>query len=443
MSTKLNLAQFEKTFIYKCLTDEQYFSIVVDNVEYDYISCESKRHVFTTIKNFFERNNALPTNTEIRNFLTTTADKNAFKTVLSEISGIDKQFNEEELYRNTEQFLKERAVYKTIFEVGDILQNNKLDTGAILDKFEKTCNIDLTTNYGIEMFKDSDKIVKELTRVDPVISSGWNWLDDKLDGGFLANGRSMYIFAGLPNIGKSIVLGNIAQNIAKQGKNVLVVTLEMSEMMYAKRFCSSLSKIPIRQLKTDTATLSKMLTEMKQNPKQGRIYIKEFPPSTITPRQLGAFIKKLKNSGIRIDAICLDYLNLLTTTFGSNTYERVKHISEQVRALSYTFNCPIITLTQFNRTQYTVSEPTLASVGESYGMSATADFMAGAFQLDEDNENGIIRLGLMKNRFGQNYGTNAFRIDYSTLTITEDIALANLTDDADSAQDTLEMLSGT
>ena len=61
----------------------------------------------------------------------------------------------------------------------------------------------------------------------------------------------------------------------------------------------------------------------------------------------------------------------------------------------------------------------------------------------EDNENGIIRLGLMKNRFGQNYGTNAFRIDYSTLTITEDIALANLTDDADSAQDTLEMLSGT
>ena len=98
MSTKLNLAQFEKTFIYKCLTDEQYFSIVVDNVEYDYISCESKRHVFATIKNFFERNNALPTNTEIRNFLTTTADKNAFKTVLSEISGIDKQFNEEELY---------------------------------------------------------------------------------------------------------------------------------------------------------------------------------------------------------------------------------------------------------------------------------------------------------------------------------------------------------
>ena len=151
----------------------------------------------------------------------------------------------------------------------------------------------------------------------------------------------------------------------------------------------------------------------------------------------------MKNSGIRIDAICLDYLNLLTTTFGNSTYERVKHISEQVRALTYTFSCPIITLTQFNRTQYTVSEPTLESVGESYGMSATADFMAGAFQLDEDNENGLIRLGLMKNRFGPNHGTNAFRIDYSTLTISEDIALANLTDDADAAQDTLAMLSTT
>ena len=60
MSIKLNLEQFETTFIYKCLTDEQYFSIVVDNVEDDYIRCENKRHVFGTIKDFFERNKNLP-----------------------------------------------------------------------------------------------------------------------------------------------------------------------------------------------------------------------------------------------------------------------------------------------------------------------------------------------------------------------------------------------
>jgi replicative DNA helicase len=441
--SKLNLDQFEKTFIYKCLTDEQYFSSVIDNTDIDYIKCDNKRHVYRVIKDFFERCNTIPSSTEIRNFLNTREDQNAFKTVLTEIGDIDKVFNEDELYKNTEQYLKERAVYKTILEVGEDLSSNRVDTSAILQKFEKTCNIDLTTNYGIELFKDTDKIIHDLTKTEPVISSGWKWLDEKLDGGFQTNGRAMYIFAGLPNIGKSIVLGNIAQNIAKQGKNVLLITLEMSEMMYARRFCSSLSKIPIRQLKTDTTTLEKYLKELRQNPKQGRIYIKEFPPSTISPRNINSFIKKIKNAGIRIDAVCLDYINLLTTTFGSNTYERIKHICEQVRALSYIFSCPFITLTQFNRSQYQAIEPSMESIGESYGMSATADFMAGIYQLDEDVEHGIIRLGLMKNRFGPNHGNNAFKIDYSTLSIDESTALANLTDDANTTQDVLAMLSQT
>jgi KaiC/GvpD/RAD55 family RecA-like ATPase len=49
--------------------------------------------------------------------------------------------------------------------------------------------------------------------------------------GFLEAGKSLYVFAGETNIGKSIFLGNIATNIAQQGKNVLVVTLEMSELL--------------------------------------------------------------------------------------------------------------------------------------------------------------------------------------------------------------------
>ena len=42
------------------------------------------------------------------------------------------------------------------------------------------------------------------------------------------------------------------------------------------------------------------------------------------------------------------------------------------------------------------------------------------FQNDEDKELGIVRLGMMKNRFGANYGTQAMRVDYNTLTLSED-----------------------
>ena len=51
--------------------------------------------------------------------------------------------------------------------------------------------------------------------------------------------------------------------------------------------------------------------------------IKEFPPSTITCSTLKSFIKKIVDGGVRIDAIVLDYVNLLTTNAGVNSYERV------------------------------------------------------------------------------------------------------------------------
>ena len=46
--------------------------------------------------------------------------------------------------------------------------------------------------------------------------------------------------------------------------------------------------------------------------------------------------------------------------------------------------------------------------------------MFSIWQEEEDAELGIIKLGLMKNRFGQNFGSCSLQIDYSTLTLRED-----------------------
>ena len=85
-------------------------------------------------------------------------------------------------------------------------------------------------------------------------------------------------FAGETNVGKSVFLGNIAVNIAKQGKTVLVVSLEMSEFMYARRLAGNLTGIEINNLRLEIPTLrSKLKEQIISNPK-GKILIKEFPP---------------------------------------------------------------------------------------------------------------------------------------------------------------------
>ena len=207
----------------------------------------------------------------------------------------------------------------------------------------------------------------------------------------------------------------------------------MSELLYARRICSNVTKIPMKELAQNSASIKHGMSQQG-----GKIFIKEFPPATITVNQLKAFVKKFEEQGIKLDAIVLDYLNLMHSTVGNNSYERIKHVTEQVRAMSYLFNCPIISATQLNRAGFDTDNPDLATISESIGLAATADAIISIFQNEEDRGIGVIRLGMMKNRYGPRGNTQAMRIDYSTLTIeqADDIEIGEDMDD------TLNVLAG-
>lgn len=424
--SKINLDEFENILIFKSLTDGGYLASIADIVKPDYFKNKVIANIFTIVKDFTEKRNKLPTTTEIKTYLVTDEQKAEFKQLVQSFSEIDKALDKDELYENTERFLKEKAVYHTMLDVASDVSKSEVDTSDILNKFEKSCNISLVTDLGLDLFGDIDTVIDDLNAVEKYIPSKWEWLDETLGGGFLESGKALYVFAGETNIGKSIFLGNIASNIASQGKNVLLVTLEMSELLYARRICTNVTKIPMKELAVNEHSLRQSIST-----ETGKIFIKEFPPSTITPNQLKAFIKKFSEKGIKLDAIVLDYLNLLHSTVGNNSYERIKNVTEQVRAMSYLFNCPIISATQLNRSGFDQENPDLATISESIGLAATADVICSIYQNDEDREMNIIRLGMMKNRYGVRGMTQAMSIDYSTLTIeqADDI---HLEDDVDS-----------
>jgi replicative DNA helicase len=436
----LDLDWMEKVVTYKSLVDEEYLLTIIDHVKPEYFTDKNLQVVFDVVCNFYNKRKALPTNSEIRAYLDTDEKRESFKKALNIISTVDKNLNRDELYDNTERFLKERGIYQTMMSVAKDVGSGNIDTSKILDQFEKSCTVTLVHDIGLDLLTNFDRVVQDLKRVDPTISTGYKWLDEKLGGGFMQDGRAMYVFAGETNIGKSIILGNFAVNIAKQKKTVLVISLEMSEMVYAKRLTAQIAKTPTGKLADDVEVVEAKMHNFK-DATGGRIIIKEFPPSCMSPRDIQGYITKVIKKGIHIDAIVLDYINLLTTTRGKDSYERIKYISEETRALTYIFKCPIITVTQLNRTGYSVSEPGLTSLSESYALGATADFIASAWQGEGDNEAGILRQSILKNRFGRNLGTNAFKIDYSTLTISEDQALNNMTQDSEDVAKALSILT--
>lgn len=437
---KLDLDYFETIIAYKSLTDETYLGSIIDYIKPLYFKNKDIKNVFGIIRDFYEKRGTRPTITEIKTYLNTEELKTSLKTVVGLFSSVDKNLNHDELMENTETFLKEKAVYHTMMDVVDDINKNAVDTSKILNKFENACGITLAANTGLDLFSDIEKVVADLNSNEKYISSKWKWLDDKIGGGFLENGRAIYLFAGETNIGKSIFLGNVAINIANQGKTVLLVSLEMPELVYAKRLCSSVSKIPLSQLKIESETLKNQIMEHCVENPFSKIIIKEFPPATISVNNLKAFIKKLTQKGIKIDAVVLDYVNLLYSSVGDTSYERIKICTEQLRALSYEFNCPIISATQLNRDGYEITDPGLKTISESMGLAMTGDVILSIWQEDTDKELGVIKMGFMKNRFGPNFGHCSMRIDYSTLTITEDEHI-NDTEGSASTINTLSKLS--
>ena len=401
------------------LLDESYLANIIDHLDEKYFNNKDISAIVRIVIDFYNKRSTPPTLTEIKGYLIDETLKKNYRNVIKLFENFDKKFNKDELYENTERFLKERAVYSTLLEVAEQTSNADIDTGSILNKFEKACGITLSTDLGLDYFDDIDKHINDLKTIDSTISSGWEWLDKKLDGGFLEEGRAIYVFAGETNIGKSIFLGNIARNIAETGKSVLLVSLEMSELVYAKRITTNLTQIPIRDLNHRTDDIEDSVSQYKNKNKKSRIIVKEFPPSTITCKHLKGYIKKLVDRGVEIDAIVLDYVNLLRSDTGTNSYERIKYATEELRALSYVFSCPVITATQLNRQGYNEINPGLDTVGESYGLAATADAIFSIWREEEDIDLGVLKLGVMKNRFGENHGSVIMEINYDTLTLKE------------------------
>jgi replicative DNA helicase len=440
--SRLDSDFFEKVIMYNALMDEPYLASIIDHIQPRFFENKNIQSIIGLIQKFFEKRGSVPSLTEIKTYLTTPELKEHFKVVAGYFKDFNKNFNKDELYENTEQFLKEKAVYSTLLDVVEDCDKGTVDTANILSKFESSCSITLGTDLGLDYFSQIDTHIHDLTTEDDVIPSKWPWLDEKLGGGFLENGRALYVFAGETNVGKSIFLGNIACNIADQNKTVLLVSLEMSELVYAKRISTKLTQIPIGNLHKRTDDLKTKLEYYKASHAHAdsRLLIKEFPPNTITCNHLKTFIKKITDTGTHLDAIVVDYVNLLRSNDGNNSYERIKYATEQLRALSYVFNCPVITATQLNRSGFNEVNPGLDTIGESIGLAATADCILSIWQEEEDAELGIIKLGMMKNRFGPNFGNCTMRIDYSTLTLKEDETF-DMGDELNTTSSTLSFLS--
>ena len=406
--------------MFNALMNQNYLETILEHVNPLYFKDKNIQIVFNILKSFYIENSSVPNLTELKAHLVTKEQKDALKETWMSFNVIDKQYNQDLLLKNTERFLREKAVLSTVVDTSIDVQSGIIDSAKILKKFESACGISLMDNLGLDYLEDIDKHCKDLQEVFKTISSGWKWLDNHIGGGFMSEGRALYCFFGQTNVGKSIFLGNIATNILSQNKTVVLISLEMPEQVYAKRISAQLSRIPCDDLKIQIDPLRNFVNEYKVKNKNSKLIIKEFPPQSITVLQLKNYINKLKSKGIKPDAIIVDYVNLIAPpTAGLSSYDGIKKITEGLRALTYEFECPLITATQANRAAVGMAQPDMGKTGESMGLSHTVDAQLSIWTEEGDSDLGIIHMGIEKTRFGPREVYTHLNIDYPTLSLSE------------------------
>ena len=179
----LDLDYFENIVIYKTLTDSSYLNSIIDKLDEKYIHNKDNKIVYKLIKSFFTVKNKIPNAAELRQYLNTEELKNAFYNSLNRVKNLEKDISNEELYQNTDRFLKERGISTVVWEYAQNISEGKtIEPTVLLEQVEKVCGISIHNDIGLDLFNDTDKIITYFNNPNKHISTGWRWLDNAIKG---------------------------------------------------------------------------------------------------------------------------------------------------------------------------------------------------------------------------------------------------------------------
>lgn len=326
---------------------------------------------------------------------------------LTDISRLDVDLSLKIVKNNLERFVKEKLLYYTIHDNAiDIMNHGSVD--KCIDKFDKIQKLSFEeTNLGMNYF-DKNAQAKHweyINNPEARISTGFGGLDRYTHGGFLRDGKMLACIMGQAGLGKSLFLSNIAVNCLKQDLNVVVISFEMSENVYASRFDAHISDSNINKLRQNgPSVISKINEFYKQHP-NCNLFIKEYPPRSMRVSDIQIYLDNLIAAGNKFDIIIVDYLNLVLPNRNmDNMYQNVLDVAEKLRAISYIYNVPVVTATQANGEGINNENIGMEHVSESKGINHTCDFLGALYQMDEDRDHGVINMRILKNRLGGQNG---------------------------------------
>ncbi len=236
------------------------------------------------------------------------------------------------------------------------------------------------------------------------LSTGFTDIDEITSG---LQPADLIIVAGRPSMGKTSFAMNIAENaVMASGKPVLVFSMEMPADSLILRMLSSLGRIDQRKIRTgqlgddDWPRLTSAVTLLNDKP----LFVDD--TAALTPNEIRSRCRRVVREHGAMGLIVVDYLQLMRVSGNvENRAGEISEISRSLKAIAKEFDCPLIALSQLNRSleQRPDKRPVMSDLRESGAIEQDADVIMAIYRDEvyhEDAEKGVAEVILLKQRNG-------------------------------------------
>ena len=325
--------------------------------------------------------------------------------------------------RRYAEIVRERAILRKLISASDEISTNAFNPQGrsvtqILDEAEgKIFKIGEEGNRNKQGFQSMDVLAVQL--IDRVTELAENGAEDVtgVRTGFYDLDRNtaglqpgdLIILAARPSVGKTAFALNIAENVSvNEGLPVVVFSMEMGAAQLALRMVGSQGRIDQQHLRTGRLDNDEWgrLTEAVERLSKSSVFIDETP--ALTGPELRARARRQARQCGRLGLIVIDYLQLMSGSGGDNENRatEIGEISRGLKALAKELNCPVIALSQLNRSVETRPDkrPMMSDLRESGAIEQDADIIMFIYRDEyynkETKEPGVAEIIIAKQRNG-------------------------------------------
>ena len=339
MQNRLELLILKNLF-----TSDEYIRKVIPYVRDEIFSEREERLIFVNIKEYFEKYNKNPTHEALTIQMNEASGLNQDELssalhIVSQCKSSIEETPHEFLLDETEKWCKDRAVYNAVMDSITILdKNSKRDKGEIPELLKDALSVSFDQHIGHDWMENADARYEFYHTEEEKIPFDLDLLN-KITKGGMPNKTLNIIMAGT-GVGKSLFMCHCAANNLMMGKNVLYISMEMSEEKIAERIDANLMNIPLQELSDLPKPMYDKKIKSIRDKTVGRLVVKEYPTAAAHTGHFRHLLQELNlKKDFVPDVIYIDYLNICASSrikpgSNANTYTYVKSIAEEVRGLA-------------------------------------------------------------------------------------------------------------